>query len=111
MPSHPLPTNLTSIDETLVENADELLGIYVRQILLPRAGIVVPQHKHDVPHPTLVCSGAARAWADGVWIGDFKAGQLVPIEANVQHVFQSLKPMTRLACLADAERALKMKEY
>ncbi len=106
---HLLPSEFNALKQQPVERINEACGIYTRTILLERAGTYIPQHAHDHDHATLVCNGKARAWVDGACVGDFIAGDLVPIEANRKHVFMSLEPMTRLACIHDIESAESVK--
>lgn len=83
---------------------------YFRSVLLEKAGDRVPQHRHDVPHPTLCGSGAANYYVDGRLAGTVRAGQAVEIEADKLHEFVALKDDTRLTCVFDAEDAMKLKE-
>ena len=94
----------------IVERIEEVCGLYFRSVLLPFAGITVPQHAHDHDHATLVCSGKVRVWANGQPLGDFEAGQAVPITAGVAHMFHSLEEMTRLCCVHSIESAESVKE-
>ena len=95
----------------LVEFVDEVCGIYARSIFLPHAGTKVPQHSHNYDHASFVGSGSVRLIANGALVGDFKAGQLIEVKANTDHLFVALEPNTRIACLhhtASAEAAKKV---
>jgi len=94
----------------IVEFVEEVCGIYFRSILLPRAGIRVPQHKHDHDHATYIGAGAARMYVDGEAAGDFYAGQAAPVRAGHEHSFEALEPDTRLACIHDVASAQAIKE-
>ncbi|MGH7185166.1 MAG: cupin domain-containing protein, partial [Pseudomonadota bacterium] len=83
----------------------DVAGLYFRSILLADAGTIVPQHSHDHDHATLVCSGAARLWVDGVNVGDKTAGQAFFVKAGARHLFQALEPGTRLCCVHSIESA------
>lgn len=98
---HPLPDRekLVELRDQPVEYLADIGGLYFRAILLKNAGATVPQHVHDYSHVTLVAAGAARLWVDGVWKGDFAAFQALDIEANKEHLFQSLEANTRLVCV------------
>lgn len=96
---HPLPEVVTKLRDQPVEYIADVGGLYFRAILLKNVGDTVPQHLHDHSHVTLISSGAARLWVDGVHKGDYPAFQAIEIEANREHVFQALEPMTRLACV------------
>lgn len=82
-----------------VERIEEVGGIYFRSILLEAPGDRVPQHKHDHDHATLVASGAALAWSDGKFLGDFYAPAAIEIKAGAEHLFEALEPNTRLVCV------------
>lgn len=82
-----------------VEYIEEVAGLYFRSILLEDTGSRVPQHKHDHDHATLVASGTALAWADGKYLGAFKAPQAIAIRADVEHIFEAQEPNTRLVCV------------
>lgn len=93
----------------IVEFVEEVCGIYFRSILLPRAGMRVPQHSHDHDHATLVGAGTARLYVDGQPAGDFHAGRAVPIIAGKHHAFEALEPGTRLTCVHNVASALSIK--
>lgn len=104
-----IPTETIPLDELPVESIHEVCGIYFRSVLLKKEMTVIPQHEHDHDHATLVCSGKARAWVDGVYYGDFVAGTPIEIKAGKKHVFQALEPMTRLTCVHDIASAESVK--
>jgi quercetin dioxygenase-like cupin family protein len=83
---------------------------YFRSILLERAGDRVPQHRHDVAHPTLCGSGSAKYFVDGELMGTVVAGYAVEIEAGKLHEFVALEDGTRLTCVFDAEDAMRLQE-
>ncbi len=83
---------------------------YFRSIVLEKAGDRVPQHRHDVSHPTLCGAGSAEFYVDGVLAGRVIAGNVVEIEAGKLHEFVALEDGTRLTCVFDAEDAEKLKE-
>ena len=89
----------------IVERVEEACGIYVRSIFLESPEMIVPQHVHDYDHATYVGAGKARVWVDGIYLGDFAAGQLIPVIAGKLHEFMSLEAGTRLACIHDVASA------
>lgn len=97
--THPLTAQFLPLKDQPVEYIDDVGGLYFRAILLAKAGDTVPQHVHDYNHVTLVASGKARLWIEGVWVADIEGFKAIEIEANRQHVFQALEPNTRLACV------------
>lgn len=94
----------------IIEFVDEVEGIHFRSILIRKAGTLVPQHEHDVSHPTLCGQGSASIYLGTAYWRDIKAGEAVPIKAGVVHSFMALEDDTRLTCVFDAERALKLKQ-
>lgn len=94
----------------IVEFVDEVCGLYFRSVLLPDAGMRAPQHTHDYDHATLIGSGAARLYVDGVCVGEFMAGSAVPIKAGKYHTFESTEPSTRLTCVHDVASATSLKQ-
>lgn len=94
----------------IVEFVEEVEGIYFRSVFLPFKGMSIPQHRHDVSHPTYCGSGKARLYVDGRFVRDVAAGSAVAVEANHDHLFEALEDNTRLTCIFDAQRALELKE-
>jgi len=94
----------------LIETVGEECGIYVRSIFLPAPEIKVPQHVHDHDHATYVGNGSVRVWIDGIFLGDYKAGSLIPVTAGRYHEFMSLEADTRLACIHDVQSAESAKK-
>lgn len=83
----------------------DVAGLYFRSVLLPE-GVMIPQHQHPYDHATLVASGKARLLVDGVWQGDYEAGEAIEIKAYHDHVFLSLAPNTRLVCVHHTKSAV-----
>ena len=94
----------------IVEFVEEKAGIYFRSILIPEAGTWVPQHTHDESHATYCGQGSAAMYVDGEFVLKVFAGHAVEVEAGKQHAFRALENYTRLTCVWDAERALRLKE-
>ena len=94
----------------LVEHITEASGLYFRSITLPEAGTYIPQHTHDHDHATLVCSGKARAWCDGICIGDKGKGEVFEVTAGHKHEFVSLEPNTMMVCIHNIESAMSIKQ-
>jgi quercetin dioxygenase-like cupin family protein len=87
----------------------EASGLYFRSHTLRHAMDIIPQHVHDHDHATFVAAGRARAWKDGVLVGDRSAGEAFEIEAGAEHIFQALEPKTMLVCVHDLKSAEKLK--
>lgn len=108
--SYALPQITHQLDKQPVQHIVEAGGLYFRSILLEHAGTLIPQHEHDHDHVTLIGSGKARSWQDGVWVGDFGPGEVVEMKAGRSHAFQALEPNTHLTCVHDIASALSIKE-
>ncbi len=61
-------------------------GIFVKSLVVAKAGSLVPQHAHQLDHVTFVAAGEIMAWKDGALLGRFKAPQGIFIEAGANHV-------------------------
>lgn len=94
---HATPTLVTEKRKP-VESIDIVAGIYFRSVVLNQFD-VVEEHVHPHAHATLIASGEVRLWVDGKFRADIKAGQPVEVEANKRHLFQALKPDTRIVCV------------
>lgn len=94
--------------ETL-EFIEEKGGIYFRSIFLEKAGMRVPQHRHDVDHATYCGAGSALFYVDGELADTVKAGHAVEILKGRAHLFVALEDGTRLTCVFDAAAALELK--
>lgn len=74
-------------------------GVGIKELYFPQPGIFMGQHAHKRGHDHLVGSGEIRVWVEGVEVGDFKAGQVINMEAGKRHILMSLKKDTRGFCL------------
>jgi quercetin dioxygenase-like cupin family protein len=96
--------------EPLVEYVEEVGGLYFRSLLLPQAGMRIPQHLHPYDHVTYCGSGSAIVFADGKAIDVIAAGRAVEVRANIAHEFESIEENTRLTCIHDTRSAQFIKE-
>lgn len=106
---NPSPITPLPLKEPLVESIREGCGVYLRSVLLIERWTMVPQHRHDHDHLTLIAAGSARGWANGALIGDREAGDIFEIRAGADHVFMALEPNTRLVCVHNIESAESVK--
>ncbi len=63
-------------------------GIFIKQMFMERAGIMVPQHSHSYAHSSMLAAGSVRVWRDGEMIGDFKAPIPIEIPAKCKHMIE-----------------------
>lgn len=74
-------------------------GLFVKQMLLRRAGSAVPQHSHAHPHLSMLATGAVHAWRDDVYLGRFDAPRGILIERDAKHTFLSIVDDTLIYCI------------
>ena len=74
-------------------------GTFVKEMLTPDAGTLIPQHAHRHPHLSYLAAGSVRVWADDVLLGDYMAPAAIKIAAEVKHRFLTLEPWTLVLCI------------
>ena len=79
-------------------------GIFVKQMYLRDTGTMVPQHAHEYDHVSMLAVGSVRVWADGIFVGDYKAPRPITIRARVKHTFLTLEPNTTIYCIHNISR-------
>lgn len=79
-------------------------GIFIKQMAMDRAGIIVPQHAHSYDHVSMLAAGSVRLWRDGELVGDFIAPMPIHISAGTKHKFMSLEPGTVVYCIHRIDR-------
>lgn len=79
-------------------------GVFIKQMVLPRAGIHVPQHSHEYAHMSMLAVGSVEAYRDGELLGVFNAPTGIPIKARCMHRFVSLEPSV-IYCIHNITRA------
>jgi hypothetical protein len=79
-------------------------GVFVKSMMCPRAGTIVPQHAHRYDHLSMLARGAVRVWKDGKMVGVFTAPAGIPIPANSMHTFHTLEPDTLIYCIHNVSR-------
>lgn len=79
-------------------------GVFIKQMLLKDAGMLVPQHAHVYDHTSMLAVGAVRMWSDGELVGDYAAPCPIFIKAKVKHTFLSLEPGTLIYCIHNVSR-------
>jgi hypothetical protein len=74
-------------------------GLFVKQMLLARAGTYVPQHSHATGHLSMLAVGSVHAWKGDQFMGTYHAPTGIPIEAGIKHTFRSLVDNTLIYCI------------
>lgn len=80
-------------------------GVFIKQMAVPKAGTVIPQHSHTYDHTSMLAVGAVRAWADDKFLGEFAAPTGLTIKANTKHRFETLVDNTIIYCIHNVSRS------
>lgn len=73
-------------------------GLFVKHTVFAE-GSYIPQHSHQLPHLSVIATGAVRVWVDGELLGDYVAPAGVVVEAFKKHTFLALQPQTTILCV------------
>lgn len=87
--------------ETNIKIADD---IFVKSILVRKAGTLIPQHSHKFDHISLISAGAVTVYCDDGCIGTFEAPNHVLIKAGVKHLFSTRLDNTVISCIHRIDR-------
>lgn len=79
--------------------------IFVKQIVIGRAGSFVPQHAHTWDHLSMIAAGSVNVWSDGRFLGKYRAPTGIVIEANAKHLFVTLEDNTIIYCIHSISRS------
>lgn len=74
-------------------------GLFVKQMLIAKAGSWIPQHSHAHGHLSMLAVGAVHVWKDGHSLGRFDAPCGILIEAGCKHTFAALVDNTIIYCI------------
>lgn len=74
-------------------------GFMVKEMHIPRAETIVPQHSHTYSHLSMLAVGKVKAWKDDEYLGEFTAPAAIEIPAGTKHRFQSLVDDTIIYCI------------
>ncbi len=77
----------------------EAEGLWVKQVVVPKAHTYLPQHAHVLSHLTLLAVGAVNVWMDGQFDARHDAPSAIHIKAGVKHMFETLVDGTVLYCV------------
>lgn len=91
----PLPPDLAA-EQIEIHSAN---GLYIRQVLIPKSGTVLPQHVHPTSHLTMVARGRVWVWQGKDGPHPYAAPTGVLVKAGVPHTFMSREDDTLLYCI------------
>jgi len=77
-------------------------GTFVKETHADK-GTRLEQHAHVYPHVSVVVRGAARLYAGGQYVGDYKAPAGLYIAAVMPHQFVILEDDTIILCVHDMD--------
>lgn len=101
-----LPSDLVVLDEQPPVVEIHMAGdVFIKQILIAKAGTYIPQHSHAYDHTSMLAVGSVRVWKDGVCGGDLHAPTGILIEAGTKHTFLSLVDGAVLYCIHNTARS------
>jgi hypothetical protein len=96
-----IDTKVLVPDDIEFHSAD---GVFVKQMYLKEADILVGQHSHTYEHLSMLARGSVRVIQNGKFIGDFHAPAAINIPAHTKHMFLSLEPETIVYCIHNVSR-------
>ncbi len=74
--------------------------IFVKQMVLAKAGYTVSQHVHEYDHHTMLAAGAVAAWVGNAEHPiEFSAPYPIFVAAGTPHKFMALEDNTILYCI------------
>lgn len=79
-------------------------GVFIKEMRIPKAGTLVPQHSHEHDHTSYVAKGSVDVWADDVFLGQCDAPHPIYIRAGVKHRFRSREDDTLVLCIHNVSR-------
>jgi hypothetical protein len=74
-------------------------GVFIKEIRLPKAGTLVPQHSHEYDHTSYLAKGSVLF--EGA---EIKAPKPIFIPAGKKHTFISLEDDTLILCIHNVAR-------
>jgi len=74
-------------------------GVFVKQMVVRKAGTFIPQHSHCYDHSTLIATGRVSIWIDGEPTGNYSAPYMLVIKRGTKHLFETLEDNTTLYCI------------
>lgn len=80
-------------------------GIFIKQMAIPKAGTIIPQHSHRYDHVSMLARGSVHVLRDGNDAGLFYAPTGITIPAGCKHTFRSLEDNTVVYCIHRIDRA------
>lgn len=103
--THKIPTGLVAAEQqppvVEIHMADE---VFIKQMLIAKAGTFIPQHTHTYDHTSMLAVGRVRVWAGDAEPHDYTAPTGFLIAAGVKHTFLALEDNTIVYCIHNVSR-------
>jgi quercetin dioxygenase-like cupin family protein len=74
-------------------------GVFIKEMRVPDAGTLIPQHSHHYAHFSALVQGSVRVWCDDVLMGDYEAPYILHIKAEAKHRFLALTDDMMILCI------------
>lgn len=84
----PVQVDFTTVDD-----------VFVKQMVVRKAGTFIPQHSHCYDHTTMVATGRVALWINGEPAGNHNAPAAIIIRHGTKHLFETLEDNTTLYCI------------
>jgi quercetin dioxygenase-like cupin family protein len=79
-------------------------GVFIKQMVIPRSGTIVPQHSHVYDHTTMLAKGILKVEVAGELAVVHYAPAAIFIRAGVKHLLTSLEDDTIAYCIHNVSR-------
>ena len=90
------------IETTEIKMVD---GVFVKSMLVHRAGREIGQHSHAYDHLSMLAVGEVNLYGDGEFLGHFVAPSGITIRAGVKHRFETLTDGVLIYCIHNVARS------
>ena len=111
------PSQITSLEQVVMQPGNmgvevetlgqhTINGVHTKVFRAKKAGTFIGKHKHPYSHGHLVAAGGFRLFADGAMVGDYWPGDMMEIQAFVDHVIMSLVDDSVGACIHPVEEPI-----
>ena len=90
---------------TPIENTFERIeiftadGVFLKQSVFPKSGMVIPQHAHVFDHTTMVACGSVDVYRDSEPPIRLEAPTGILIKKGIKHTFVTLESNTVVWCI------------
>lgn len=94
---------LTHLDSDIEYTSED--GVFMKGMLIPKAGTVVHQHSHKYAHTSLLALGRVEVSVGGGAGVQYTAPAFIHVPADTMHEFKSLCDNTHVFCIHNIKEA------